>query len=60
LPDPICPSLLGIRRERSVAGSPSRSRGINVFATRRAAGFPIQVVTDCEREQNYYGLVLVQ
>jgi len=43
-----------------VAGSPSQSSGIDVFATARAASFPIQVVTDHEREQNYYGLVLVE
>ena len=34
--------------------------GIDVFATARAAGFPIQVVTDHDCEQNYYGLVLVE
>ena len=45
---------------------PDRSRpameacGIDVFATARAAGFPIEVVTDHDCEQNYYGLVLVE
>ena len=34
--------------------------GIDVFATARAAGFPIEVVTSHECEQNYYGLVLVE
>jgi predicted metal-binding protein len=34
--------------------------GIDVFATARAAGFPIEVVTDRDCEQNYYGLVLVE
>ncbi len=33
--------------------------GIDVFATARANGFPIEVVTDYECDQNYYGLVLV-
>jgi len=33
--------------------------GIDVFATARAAGFPIEVVTDYDCPQNYYGLVLV-
>lgn len=45
---------------------PHRSRpameacGIDVFATARAAGFPIEVVTDYDCEQNTYGLVLVE
>jgi predicted metal-binding protein len=45
---------------------PDRSRpameacGIDVFATARAAGFPIEVVTSSDCEQNYYGLVLVE
>ena len=34
--------------------------GIDVFATARAAGFPIAVVTSRDGEQNYYGLVLVE
>ena len=45
---------------------PDRSRpameacGIDVFATARTAGFPIEVVTSRTCEQNYYGLVLVE
>jgi predicted metal-binding protein len=34
--------------------------GIDVFATARAAGFPIEVVTSYDCEQNYYGLVLIE
>jgi len=34
--------------------------GIDVFATARAAGFPIEVVTSHDCAQNYYGLVLVE
>ena len=34
--------------------------GIDVFATARAAGFPIEVVTSRECAHNYYGLVLVE
>ena len=34
--------------------------GIDVFATARAAGFPLEVVTSRDCEQNYYGLVLVE
>ncbi|MCE5238777.1 DUF2284 domain-containing protein [bacterium] len=33
--------------------------GIDVFATARGNGFPIEVVTDRTCEQNYYGVVLV-
>jgi predicted metal-binding protein len=34
--------------------------GIDVFATARAAGFPIEVISRAEQCQNYYGLVLVE
>jgi predicted metal-binding protein len=34
--------------------------GIDVFATARRHGFPIEVVRDEEQEQHYYGLVLVE
>jgi predicted metal-binding protein len=34
--------------------------GIDVYATARAAGFPIAVVTDHDCPQNYYGLVLIE
>ncbi len=34
--------------------------GIDVFATARAAGLPIQVVRSAEDAQNYYALVLVE
>jgi len=34
--------------------------GIDVFATARAAGLPIEVVRFEERPQNYYALVLVE
>ncbi len=33
--------------------------GIDVFATARANGFPIEVVRDETSDQNYYGLVLI-
>lgn len=33
--------------------------GIDVFATVRANGYPIEVVTDRSCDQNYYGLLLV-
>ncbi len=33
--------------------------GIDVYATARANGFPIEVVTDRSCPQNYYGLVLI-
>jgi predicted metal-binding protein len=34
--------------------------GIDVYATARANGFPIEVVRDRSCEQNYYGLVLIE
>jgi predicted metal-binding protein len=34
--------------------------GIDVFATARANGFPIEVVKDASCEDNYYGLVLIE
>lgn len=34
--------------------------GIDVFRTARAAGFPIEVVTDRSCEQNYYAMLLVE
>ena len=34
--------------------------GIDVFATARAAGFPIEVISTAACKQNYYALVLVE
>ena len=34
--------------------------GIDVFATARGSGFPIEVVRDHTCAQNYYGLVLIE
>ena len=34
--------------------------GIDVFATARAAGLPIEVVTTEDSPQNHYALVLVE
>jgi len=34
--------------------------GIDVFATARGAGFPIEVVRDYQSAQNYYGLLLLR
>jgi len=34
--------------------------GIDVFATARKAGFPIEVVMDYDCRQNYYGLILIR
>jgi predicted metal-binding protein len=36
------------------------SAGIDVYATARANGFPIDVVQNTGDEQNYYGLVLIE
>ncbi|HSW39877.1 MAG TPA: DUF2284 domain-containing protein [Acidobacteriota bacterium] len=34
--------------------------GIDVYATARANGFPIEVVRDHGSDQNYYGIVLIE
>jgi predicted metal-binding protein len=34
--------------------------GIDVYATARGNGFPIQVVRDESSDQNYYGLILIE
>jgi predicted metal-binding protein len=34
--------------------------GIDVYATARAAGYPIEVVKNRKCEENYYGLVLIE
>ncbi len=34
--------------------------GIDVYATVRANGFPIEVVRDHDSDQNYYGIVLIE
>jgi len=34
--------------------------GIDVYATARGNGFPIEVVTDRKCQQNYYGVLLVE
>ncbi len=44
----------------SLARPAMEAAGIDVYATARAAGFPIAVVTDHDCPQNYYGLVLVE
>ncbi len=36
------------------------SCGIDVYATARKNGFPIEVVRDERSDQNYYGLLLVE
>ncbi len=34
--------------------------GIDVYATARGNGFPIEVVKDETDDQNYYGVVLIE
>jgi predicted metal-binding protein len=46
-----------IHRDR--ARPSMEASGIDVFATARANGFPIDVVKDPSCEQNYYGIVLI-
>ena len=33
--------------------------GIDVFATARANGFPIEVLSDYSAEENFYGVILI-
>ena len=41
------------------AGRWMEAAGIDVYATARGNGFPIEVVKDHACPQNYYGLVLI-
>jgi len=34
--------------------------GIDVFATARNAGYPIEVVRDRDCDQNHYGIVMIE
>ena len=61
-----CPAI-GAKRGRAaecrhpdLARPAMEAAGINVFATARAAGLPIEVVRTEECPQNYYALVLVE
>lgn len=51
-------NLEGCRRPDEARPSMEAS-GIDVYATVRANGFPIEVVREAGDEENYYGLVLV-
>lgn len=53
-------NLEGACRHEDQARPAMEACGIDVFATARAAGLPIKVVTVHECEQDYYGLVLVK
>ncbi|MBM4037797.1 MAG: DUF2284 domain-containing protein [Planctomycetes bacterium] len=53
-------NLGGACRHEDDARPAMEACGIDVFATARAAGFPIEVVASRDGEQNYYGLVLVE
>jgi predicted metal-binding protein len=59
-----CRLCEGCNLERCIHAQQARPSmeacGIDVFATARGNGFPIEVVTDRECDQNYYGLVLVE
>jgi predicted metal-binding protein len=65
----LCKTCVAVKRRRDGAVAckhPDRARpameaaGIDVFATARAAGLPIEVVRSEESAQNYYALVLVE
>jgi predicted metal-binding protein len=51
--------LDGCRRPAEARPSMEGS-GIDVFATARANGFPIEVVRDTDDDENYYGLILIE
>ena len=53
-------NLEGACRHEDDARPAMEACGIDVFATARAAGLPLAVVTSRDCEQNYYGLVLVE
>jgi predicted metal-binding protein len=63
---PKCPVVgwkggtLPVCRHAELARPAMEGAGIDVFATARAAGLPIEVVTERESPQNYYALVLVE
>lgn len=68
-PCDLCKKCVVARRQRGAGGEcqhPELARpameaaGIDVFATARAAGLPIEVVRSEECPQNYYALVLVE
>jgi predicted metal-binding protein len=65
----LCKTCVAVRPvggKRAECPHPDRARpameasGIDVFATARAAGLPIEVVCSSECPQNYYALVLVE
>lgn len=53
-------SFEGPCRNADKARPAMESFGIDVYATARAAGFPIEVVTSYYSEMDFYGLVLVK
>lgn len=53
-------NLEGACRHEDESRPAMEACGIDVFATARAAGLPIAVVTSHDCAQNYYGLVLVE
>lgn len=67
-PCDLCPTCVVLNKKGKVATClhPERARpameaaGIDVFATARAAGLPIEVVDSTDCPQNYYTLVLVE
>jgi predicted metal-binding protein len=64
----LCKTCVAVKQKRSAAACkhPDKARpameaaGIDVFATARAAGLPIEVVRSQDCAQNYYSLVLVE
>jgi len=59
----ICEDCPGTREEcrfpEKLRPSPE-ALGVDIFATVRAAGFPIEVLADCDQEMNRYAFLLVE
>lgn len=56
----LCKSCPELGCKKTEQARPSlESCGIDVYATVRANGFPIEVVRDRKSEQNYYGIILI-
>jgi predicted metal-binding protein len=51
--------MAAVCRHPDLARPSMEAAGIDVFATVRAAGLPIEVVRSTDSPQNYYALILV-
>ena len=59
----LCNDCLATRadcRNPSMARPSAEALGVDVFSTVRTAGFPIEVLTECDQEMNRYAFLLVE